>query len=111
MSTLAEEFTTAQERSGKNIEFHVYNAGTSLCFYQESRGVYQYCTYHFLTRTMNVTSGNHDGGVTVVPFAQLDREVLEFMRDKLIELGGHPPALPPVDSENKRNFIQKAPSA
>jgi hypothetical protein len=29
------------------------------------------------------------------PFSQMDREVLVLMRDKLIELGGQPPELPP----------------
>jgi hypothetical protein len=29
-----------------------------------------------------------------VPFSQLDRELLETVRNKLIDLGGHPPELP-----------------
>ncbi|MEZ0225149.1 MAG: hypothetical protein ACAH83_11390 [Alphaproteobacteria bacterium] len=35
------------------------------------------------------------GGLSVTPFSQLDRESLIEMRDKLIELKGNPPELPP----------------
>ena len=46
--------------------------------------------YDFLSRLLLTSNSN---GVNTTPFSQLDPEVLEFMRDKLIELGGKPPAL------------------
>ena len=33
-------------------------------------------------------------GVALTPFSQLDRETLVEMRDRLVALGGKPPALP-----------------
>ena len=53
-----------------------------------------YISYDFLTRTMVTRNGHGDAGVVVIPFSQLDREVLAAMREKLIELKGNPPALP-----------------
>ena len=44
------------------------------------------------------------GGLSVTPFSQLDRESLIEMRDKLIELKGNPPELPPEE-----NFIKAQP--
>ncbi len=50
--------------------------------------------YDFLARHM-VLQDSKDGSINrAIPFSQLDPESLEFMRDKLIELGGKPPALP-----------------
>lgn len=49
--------------------------------------------YDFAQRLM-VAAVHHGGGAT--PFDQLDREVLVAMRDKLVELGGHPPELAPL---------------
>lgn len=97
--TFSEEFNTAQEKAGDRKQtFYLHNAGTSLSFLQDGRGANQYFNFHFLTRTMTVTTGHSEGGVTVTPFSQIDREVLEFMHAKLVELGGHPPSLPKDDS-------------
>ncbi len=97
--SLSEDFEHAQKSAGENSHpFYTGNAGTSLSFLQSGRGANHYCTFHFLTRTMTVTTGHGEGGVTVVPFSQLDREVLEFMHAKLVEMGGHPPVLPKDDS-------------
>lgn len=46
--------------------------------------------YDFTQRVMMTSSR---GAAT--PFSQLDREVLVMARDKLVELGGKPPELPP----------------
>jgi hypothetical protein len=52
--------------------------------------------YDFVGRVMITRTGGHgDGGIYVTPFAQLDRETLIEMRDKLIALKGTPPDLPP----------------
>ncbi len=52
--------------------------------------------YDFVARILITrTKGHGDGGLCVTPFAQLDRETLIDMRDKLIELKGNPPELPP----------------
>lgn len=71
-------------------------------------GPYVYHTYNFLTRTMTVYAGENSGLKTYL-FAELDRDVLGAMREKLIELGGKPPSLPPAENENKRALIEKAP--
>ena len=44
---------------------------------------------------VTIYSGYEKGGVATMPFAQADREVLIAMRDKLVELKGDPPELPP----------------
>lgn len=49
--------------------------------------------YDFNARVMLSRASN--GGVSVTPFSQLDRETLIEMRDKLVELKGNPPELPP----------------
>ena len=49
--------------------------------------------YDFNARVLISRASN--GGVSVTPFSQLDRETLVEMRDKLIELKGNPPELPP----------------
>ena len=84
-----------------SVRFDKLDSGVSLSLYQS--GHYSY--FHFVTRTMSVHSSH---GLAVVPFSQLDREVLEFMHAKLVEMGGRPPALPAADS-GKRELIQKAP--
>lgn len=66
-----------------------------LDLYIETRGGSVYNSFDFLTRSMYTRTGSSEGGVTVTPFAQLDREVLVAMRDKLVELGGTPPDLAP----------------
>ncbi|MBI1214716.1 MAG: hypothetical protein GC185_02730 [Alphaproteobacteria bacterium] len=53
-----------------------------------------YLTYDFNLRLLFARTGASESGLTVTPFSQLDRESLEDMREKLIELGGHPPELP-----------------
>lgn len=62
--------------------------------------------YDFGQRLMT-TWVYHGGGST--PFAQLDREVLVAMRDKLVELGGHPPELPEEKPSNPGNNRKLSP--
>lgn len=53
--------------------------------------------YDFLNRTMTISaksSFHGDFAVAGFMFDQLDREVLETMHQKLIDLGGNPPPLP-----------------
>lgn len=57
-----------------------------------------YMTYDFLQRVMISRTDESKGGAAVTPFSQLDREVLSVMRDKLAEMGGKPPELPPEDA-------------
>lgn len=58
---------------------------------------YQTYFYDFQQRLLTTlyTYGSGLGGVTTLPFSQLDREVLVEMRDKLVEIGGTPKDLPP----------------
>lgn len=52
--------------------------------------------YDFSARMVTtVYDGYNKGGVAVTPFAEVDRETLISMRDKLVELKGNPPELPP----------------
>ena len=50
-----------------------------------------YYKFDFALRVMTTRASD---GVAVTPFSQLDREMLVEMRDKLVALGGKPPALP-----------------
>ncbi len=49
--------------------------------------------YYDFTNRVRMTPA--EGGQNAVPFSELDRDVLVAARDKLVELGGTPPALPP----------------
>ena len=65
-----------------------------LGLYYKGRGGDTYIAVDFMTRTMVTRTGYGDGGVAVIPFSQLDRDMLIGMRDTLIELEGRPPELP-----------------
>jgi hypothetical protein len=57
--------------------------------------------YDFNTQVMTtVLTYGSAGAVHVTPFSQLDRGTLIDMREKLIELGGKPPELPPEAPSN-----------
>lgn len=61
-----------------------------------------FMNYDFLNRVLIVEKrAPNIVTVATTPFSQLDREVLEAMRGKLVELGGNPPPLP----EGKPVFI------
>lgn len=53
-----------------------------------------YMVYDFNLRFLTVRTGSSDGGAVIIPFSQLDPDSLESLREKLVELGGNPPALP-----------------
>lgn len=65
-----------------------------LGLYYKGRGGDTYIAVDFMTRTMATRTGYGDSGVAVIPFSQLDRDMLVTMHDTLVELGGTPPALP-----------------
>ncbi|MDE1152915.1 MAG: hypothetical protein PW788_10300 [Micavibrio sp.] len=62
-----------------------------------STGGNAYLVYDFNARLLVSRTGAGEGGVTLLPFSQLDPDSLEALRNRLIELGGKPPALPSVD--------------
>jgi len=64
-----------------------------------------YYDFNMQTLTTVLTYGSA-GAVSVTPFSQLERGTLIDMRDKLIELGGKPPELPP---EAPANFAAARP--
>ncbi len=70
-----------------------------LTYKQLSEGPDRFYTYNFLTRVLIVSTSSAESGSAVVPFSSLDRETLEHMRQKLIDLGGKPPPLPLTDAE------------
>lgn len=63
--------------------------------YPSGAGSTTYLTFDFMARVLIVRTGSSDGGAAVKSFAELDRESLISMRDKLVQLGGKPPELPP----------------
>ncbi len=60
---------------------------------QPSEGGTSYMNYDFNLRMLTARTGSSEGGILLIPFSQLDVEVLEAMRAKLIELKGNPPPL------------------
>lgn len=70
-----------------------------LTYSQTGDGPTVYFAYNFLTRAL-VISNNEDGtGGTTKLFKDVDREILEAMYQKLIDLGGQPPPLALSDAE------------
>jgi hypothetical protein len=78
--------------SGDHYYINKINDYTLLVILSGSPSIYNH--YDFLQRVLLVSTGYHDGGAQATPFSQLDREFLEFVHAKFIELGGKPPALP-----------------
>ncbi len=55
--------------------------------------------FDFLLRVVTVVDTKD-----TIHFREFDRDTLEFMRDKLIELGGTPPPLPAKETANMMAF-------
>jgi hypothetical protein len=76
--------------------------------YTTGGGSTTYLAYDFMARVLIVRTGSSDGGAAVKSFAELDRDSLISMRDKLVQLGGNPPELPPeasaVPAQKKLNL-------
>jgi hypothetical protein len=53
-----------------------------------------YTIYDFAARVMYTRTGSSDGGISVTPFDQMDRESVGFFHQKLKDLDGNPPPLP-----------------
>ncbi|MBI1215307.1 MAG: hypothetical protein GC185_05740 [Alphaproteobacteria bacterium] len=63
--------------------------------------------YDFEFRTMTAISNYGNSAreqASVIPFSQLDEDVLERMRDKLVELGGKPAPLRGESAADKKKF-------
>ena len=60
---------------------------------QPSEGGTSYMNYDFNLRMLTARTGSSEGGILLIPFSQLDTEVLEALRAKLIDLKGNPPPL------------------
>ncbi len=88
----AEDFASAAAKAG-SLEYGKDNDSTL-----RLKVGYAYHFYNFVMRAV-ISTRHADGGCIITPFSQLDRESLEFMRGKLIELGGKPPALPAEKQE------------
>ena len=69
------------------------NSNGALGLRMSTGGGTNYMVYDFNLRFLTVRTGSSEGGAVVVPFADLDPDSLEALRDKLIELGGNPPEL------------------
>jgi hypothetical protein len=73
-----------------SLKDDVFKGADHILYYNS----YPQYKYDFLSRLLTVTYSSGGVAISVTPFSQLDQETLEVMRDKLIELGGKPPALP-----------------
>lgn len=82
----------------KTSKINSYVLGVSYS-YSEGSGYYNAYAYDFLARIVTArTGGSNDAGISVTPFSQLDPDSLETLRQRLIALGGKPPALTPLES-------------
>ncbi len=99
----AQDKLTAENKTPAKLDPTLMGMAVTIAQYAGHVTVYQ--TYNFLTRMLICNTTETKGGVTVVPFAQLDREVLEFMHAELVKLGGNPPPLPAI--EGNRSLISK----
>jgi len=73
------------------------NSKGALGLRMSTGGGTNYMVYDFNLRFLTVRTGSSEGGAVVIPFADLDPDSLEALRDKLIELGGNPPELNKTD--------------
>lgn len=89
MSGYSEDFTQCARKTHKNFS-KVDDACLLYKNTNDMRDVMRY--YDFMSRTLTVRC-THDTQSQVIQFRDLDAESLSFMRQKLIELGGTPPAL------------------
>lgn len=96
MSTFKEEF----DKASNNNQYNVERTAPAVLRITHSAGynsIYQ--NYDFALRLLtSAMSGSNGVSVATQPFSQLDAEVLEVLREKLIALGGKPPALPAAGS-------------
>ena len=72
-----------------------------LSLYHPGRGGGIYIDFDFLTRTMQTHASGTGANISVIPFSQLDPEVVIELREKLVELGGNPQALSSQDAVQK----------
>ena len=86
--SISQEFLKA---SGlKDTEFEMVDSLT-LRYTPDKKCSYD---YNFLNNAMTVRSGN---AVNVIPFSQLDKNSLSYLRSILKAIGGTPPRSPPGD--------------
>lgn len=88
--SLADEFN--ENGYGRKINDFVLGVSYGL---SPSSSTSTYFQYDFMARLLTTRTGSSDGGITVTPFSQLDAESLEHLRNRLVDLGGKPPALAP----------------
>lgn len=84
------------------------NASIRYQFDTSSTDIYH--IYNFITRTLCVRLYNKEN-FHVIPFREVDPDVLHFMREKLIDLGGTPPPLPAQDASTPTLHLHKGPAA
>lgn len=91
--TATEEFAAAAEKAG-DLGYARENASTLRILVGGA--------YHYYNFVMRVMLSDESSGYVVTPFSQLDRDSLEFMRSKLIELKGNPPPLSAAKEETRQ---------
>lgn len=93
------EFNSAAEKAAEDCS--LVNS-VSILYATDSGTARIERVYDFLARQMVVSVQVRGGNDTthVVAFSDIDRETLGFMREKLVELGGTPPALPAAEKLN-----------
>ena len=93
-----DDFAAANNETG-GVFFEKNNSVELSVICRSSRFANSNYIYNFLTRILCHSFGNT---TNAIPFAQLDREVLEAMHAKLVHLRGTPPALASIDSPHSR---------
>ncbi len=78
----------------------------AVLYYKTIAGADIYHFYDFITRNLYIRFESKDHS-HIIPFRDVDPETLNYMRDKLIELGGNPPPLPAA--RDPFNPIRKGP--
>ncbi|HYD18494.1 MAG TPA: hypothetical protein VEF76_08455 [Patescibacteria group bacterium] len=87
------DFNDSSTNYGRKINDFVL--GVSYPLYPGSSAT-SYYQYDFVARIMTARTGASEGGAVITPFSALDGDSLEALRQRLIDLGGKPPALGPT---------------
>lgn len=82
---------TLKDAFNSSDTYEFYKSGDAALRVRSRGGVTEF-RYDFGLRLLTVQYGE---AISTQPFSALDRETLIELRDKLVEMGGKPPELPP----------------
>lgn len=98
MTDFSDDFTACARKMPRNSFTKVDDACLLYKNTNDMRDLERY--YDFLSRTVTVR-GTRDSQTHIIHFRDCDAESLSFMRQKLVELGGTPPALAKASASAK----------